>query len=116
MMIQNAVLPKISILGRPKRLENQSSPECSLGKEKVNRTDEGRNRHENAIHTRYKNFNGQRFHQSPILAGIRKKSKVTEECGNLFSKCVHIRTLEESDVVIRHGGANKRPSKLRILI
>lgn len=90
-----AGIPKIAILGRP-NAGKSSFLNALLGKERSIVTDEAGTTRD-AIHTRYKMF-GNDF----ILidtAGIRKKSKVTEDV-EFYSVLRSLRALEESDVCI----------------
>lgn len=90
-----AGIPKIAILGRP-NAGKSSFLNALLGKERSIVTDEAGTTRD-AIHTHYKMF-GNDF----ILidtAGIRKKSKVTEDV-EFYSVLRSLRALEESDVCI----------------
>lgn len=91
----DAEIPKISILGRP-NVGKSSFLNSLLGEERSIVTDEAGTTRD-AIHTRYKLF-GQDFIITDT-AGIRKKSKVTEDV-EFYSVMRSLRTLEESDVVI----------------
>ncbi len=91
----DAGIPKIAILGRP-NAGKSSFLNALLGKERSIVTDEAGTTRD-AIHTRYKMY-GNDF----ILidtAGIRKKSKVTEDI-EFYSVLRSLRALEESDVCI----------------
>lgn len=91
----NAGIPKIAILGRP-NVGKSSLLNVLLGTERTIVTDEAGTTRD-AIHTRYKMY-GNDF----ILidtAGIRKKSKVTEDV-EFYSVLRSLRTLEDSDVCI----------------
>lgn len=88
-------IPKIAIVGRP-NAGKSSLLNVLLGNERSIVTDEAGTTRD-AIHSRYKMF-GNDF----ILidtAGIRKKSKVTEDV-EFYSVLRSLRALEESDVVI----------------
>ena len=91
----DADTPKISILGRP-NVGKSSFLNALLGKERSIVTDEAGTTRD-AIHTRYKLY-GKDFIITDT-AGIRKKSKVTEDV-EFYSVMRSLRTLEESDVVI----------------
>ncbi len=89
----DAGVPKIAILGRP-NVGKSSFVNVLLGKERSIVTDEAGTTRD-AIHSRYKMY-GKDF----ILidtAGIRKKSKVTEDI-EFYSVLRSLRALEESDV------------------
>lgn len=91
----DAGIPKIAIVGRP-NAGKSSLLNVLLGNERSIVTDEAGTTRD-AIHSRYKMF-GNDF----ILidtAGIRKKSKVTEDV-EFYSVLRSLRALEESDVVI----------------
>jgi GTP-binding protein len=91
----DAGIPKIAILGRP-NVGKSSLLNVLLGVERSIVTDEAGTTRD-AIHSRYKMY-GQDF----ILidtAGIRKKSKVTEDI-EFYSVLRSLRALEESDVCI----------------
>lgn len=91
----DAGIPKISILGRP-NVGKSSFLNVLLGKERSIVTDEAGTTRD-AIHSRYKMY-GNDF----ILidtAGIRKKTKVTEDV-EFYSVLRSLRALEESDVCI----------------
>ncbi|MBN8577013.1 MAG: ribosome biogenesis GTPase Der [Cytophagales bacterium] len=91
----DAGIPKIAILGRP-NVGKSSFLNVLLGKERSIVTDEAGTTRD-AIHSRYKMY-GNDF----ILidtAGIRKKSKVTEDV-EFYSVLRSLRALEESDVCI----------------
>lgn len=91
----DAGIPKIAILGRP-NAGKSSFLNALLGKERSIVTDEAGTTRD-AIHSRYKMY-GNDF----ILidtAGIRKKSKVTQDV-EFYSVLRSLRALEESDVCI----------------
>ncbi len=91
----DAGIPKIAILGRP-NVGKSSFLNVLLGNERSIVTDEAGTTRD-AIHSRYKMY-GNDF----ILidtAGIRKKSKVTEDV-EFYSVLRALRALEESDVCI----------------
>jgi GTP-binding protein len=91
----DAGIPKIAILGRP-NVGKSSFLNVLLGKERSIVTDEAGTTRD-AIHSRYKMY-GNDF----ILidtAGIRKKTKVTEDV-EFYSVLRSLRALEESDVCI----------------
>lgn len=91
----DAGIPKIAILGRP-NAGKSSFLNVLLGKERSIVTDEAGTTRD-AIHSRYKMY-GNDF----ILidtAGIRKKSKVTQDV-EFYSVLRSLRALEESDVCI----------------
>jgi len=91
----DAGIPKISILGRP-NVGKSSFLNVLLGKDRSIVTDEAGTTRD-AIHSRYKMY-GNDF----ILidtAGIRKKTKVTEDV-EFYSVLRSLRALEESDVCI----------------
>lgn len=91
----DAGIPKIAILGRP-NVGKSSFLNVLLGTERSIVTDEAGTTRD-AIHSRYKMY-GNDF----ILidtAGIRKKSKVTEDV-EFYSVLRSLRALEESDVCI----------------
>jgi GTPase len=91
----NAGIPKIAIVGRP-NAGKSSLLNVLLGNERSIVTDEAGTTRD-AIHSRYKMF-GNDF----ILidtAGIRKKSKVTEDV-EFYSVLRSLRALEESDVCV----------------
>ncbi len=91
----DAGIPKIAIVGRP-NAGKSSLLNVLLGNERSIVTDEAGTTRD-AIHSRYKMY-GKDF----ILidtAGIRKKSKVTEDV-EFYSVLRSLRALEESDVVI----------------
>lgn len=91
----DAGIPKIAILGRP-NVGKSSLLNVLLGKERSIVTDEAGTTRD-AIHSRYKMY-GQDF----ILidtAGVRKKSKVTEDV-EFYSVLRSLRALEECDVCI----------------
>jgi len=91
----DAGIPKIAIVGRP-NVGKSSLLNMLLGKERSIVTDEAGTTRD-AIHSRYKMF-GNDF----ILidtAGVRKKSKVTEDI-EFYSVLRSLRALEESDVCI----------------
>lgn len=91
----DAGIPRITILGRP-NVGKSSLLNVLLGKERSIVTDEAGTTRD-AIHSRYKMF-GKDF----ILvdtAGIRKRSKVTEDV-EFYSVLRSLRALEESDVCI----------------
>ncbi|MEP1955068.1 MAG: ribosome biogenesis GTPase Der, partial [Algoriphagus sp.] len=87
--------PKISILGRP-NVGKSSFLNALIGKDRSIVTNEAGTTRD-SIHTRYQLF-GQDFIITDT-AGIRKKSKVTEDV-EFYSVMRSLRTLEESDVVI----------------
>ncbi|MEB2774954.1 ribosome biogenesis GTPase Der [Algoriphagus sp. D3-2-R+10] len=91
----DADTPKISILGRP-NVGKSSFLNALIGKDRSIVTDEAGTTRD-SIHTRYQLF-GQDFIITDT-AGIRKKSKVTEDV-EFYSVMRSLRTLEESDVVI----------------
>ncbi len=91
----DANTPKISILGRP-NVGKSSFLNALIGKDRSIVTDEAGTTRD-SIHTRYQLF-GQDFIITDT-AGIRKKSKVTEDV-EFYSVMRSLRTLEESDVVI----------------
>ncbi len=91
----DAGIPKIAILGRP-NVGKSSFLNVLLGKDRSIVTDEAGTTRD-AIHSRYKMY-GNDF----ILidtAGIRKKTKVTEDV-EFYSVLRSLRALEESDVCI----------------
>ncbi|WP_192347841.1 ribosome biogenesis GTPase Der [Algoriphagus sp. Y33] len=91
----DADTPKISILGRP-NVGKSSFLNALIGKDRSIVTDEAGTTRD-SIHTRYQLY-GQDFIITDT-AGIRKKSKVTEDV-EFYSVMRSLRTLEESDVVI----------------
>lgn len=91
----DADTPKISILGRP-NVGKSSFLNALIGKDRSIVTDEAGTTRD-SIHTRYQLF-GQDFIITDT-AGIRKKSKVTEDV-EFYSVMRSLRTLEESDVVM----------------
>ncbi|MFC5626301.1 ribosome biogenesis GTPase Der [Algoriphagus winogradskyi] len=91
----DADTPKISILGRP-NAGKSSFLNALIGKDRSIVTDEAGTTRD-SIHTRYQLY-GQDFIITDT-AGIRKKSKVTEDV-EFYSVMRSLRTLEESDVVI----------------
>ncbi|MCE7056872.1 ribosome biogenesis GTPase Der [Algoriphagus sp. AGSA1] len=91
----DADTPKISILGRP-NVGKSSFLNALLGKDRSIVTDEAGTTRD-SIHTRYQLF-GQDFIITDT-AGIRKKSKVTDDV-EFYSVMRSLRTLEESDVII----------------
>ncbi|MDR7132062.1 GTP-binding protein [Algoriphagus sp. 4150] len=91
----DADTPKISILGRP-NVGKSSFLNALIGKDRSIVTNEAGTTRD-SIHTRYQLF-GQDFIITDT-AGIRKKSKVTEDV-EFYSVMRSLRTLEESDVVI----------------
>jgi GTP-binding protein len=91
----DAETPKISILGRP-NVGKSSFLNALIGKDRSIVTNEAGTTRD-SIHTRYQLF-GQDFIITDT-AGIRKKSKVTEDV-EFYSVMRSLRTLEESDVVI----------------
>ncbi len=91
----DAGIPKIAILGRP-NVGKSSLLNALLGVERSIVTDEAGTTRD-AIHSRYRMYN-----QDFILidtAGIRKKSKVTEDV-EFYSVLRSLRALEECDVCI----------------
>ncbi|PZX52534.1 ribosome biogenesis GTPase Der [Algoriphagus chordae] len=91
----DADTPKISILGRP-NVGKSSFLNALIGKDRSIVTNEAGTTRD-SIHTRYQLF-GQDFIITDT-AGIRKKSKVTEDV-EFYSVMRSLRTLEESDVVM----------------
>ena len=91
----DADTPKISILGRP-NAGKSSFLNALIGKDRSIVTDEAGTTRD-SIHTRYQLY-GQDFIITDT-AGIRKKSKVTEDV-EFYSVMRSLRTLEESDVVM----------------
>ncbi len=91
----DADTPKISILGRP-NVGKSSFLNALLGKDRSIVTDEAGTTRD-SIHTRYQLY-GQDFIITDT-AGIRKKSKVTDDV-EFYSVMRSLRTLEESDVIM----------------
>ena len=91
----DADIPKISILGRP-NAGKSSFLNALIGKDRSIVTNEAGTTRD-SIHTRYQLF-GQDFIITDT-AGIRKKSKVTEDV-EFYSVMRSLRTLEESDVIM----------------